>query len=82
MPQFGSDLTSKVFASSSIHEDDILRQLEVIKKRTKSHRMEAAELSSDDEEYQVSDFVRGEWSSLAKYAGKINPAGRTLKGLN
>jgi hypothetical protein len=30
---------------------------------------------SENEEYHVSDFVRGEWKSLAKFNSKINPEG-------
>jgi len=30
---------------------------------------------SEDEEYQVSDFVRSEWKSLAKFNSRVNPLG-------
>jgi len=60
-------------------EDEVLRQLEVIRKKTaNAKRLDV--LSSDnnnsgDEEYQVSDFVRSEWKSLAKFNARVNPSG-------
>lgn len=67
------------FAATLPTEDEVLRQLEVIRKKTAdAKRLDV--LSSDnnnsgDDEYQVSDFVRGEWKSLAKFNARINPAG-------
>ena len=33
-------------------------------------------------EYQVTDFVKGEWKSMAKFAIKINPEGAKKAKLN
>ena len=77
--KLGSQITSsKVFQSatnSTITEEDITKQLEFIRRRAEAKRF-AEDFKQDEDsinEYQVSDFVKGEWNTLARYNAKVNP---------
>ena len=61
-----------------VNEEEVAWQLEVIKRRSERHRFAEDSCESDQEseqmkEYQVSEFMRGEWQSLARYANKVHP---------
>ena len=72
MPSFGSAVTQKVFSSASVTEDDIGKQLEFIRRRVALKRFAEDNFES---ELQVSEFMRNEWASLARYNAKVNPFG-------
>ena len=67
-----------------------MKQLEVIRKKRSQMVKANGVLSSSDSEdndkeeaqYQVTDFVKGEWKSMAKFAIKINPEGAKKAKLN
>jgi len=78
--------------SSTITEDDVAKQLRFIRRKTKgslskpslrkkyANKDDSSESSDDAGEYQVSDFVKTQWHSLARVNAKLNPTG-AQKGL-
>lgn len=86
MPHLGHEISSKVFTNATtLNEDDVSRQLEYIRRKAQENRLDLKDSSSDGDgeecssdrksEYRVTDFVKSEWNSLARYNAKVNPSG-------
>ena len=60
---------------NDLSEDDYLRQIEemreTVQKRQKLDEIGVEEDEDSINEYQVSDFMRSEWNTMAKYAAKL-----------
>lgn len=71
LPVLGNAVTQKVFSTNSVAEEDVSKQLEFIKRRVALKRF----AEDNEPELQVSEFMRSEWTSLARYNAKVNPHG-------
>jgi hypothetical protein len=78
---FGSEINPRLFnhATGIITDDDVTKQLKYIKRKSHLLANKISDTESNeedsDEEYQVSDFVREQWLSLARFNAKVNPIG-------